>query len=77
MKKALSIYYELLDRGVYGVLYFAGHGFEDSGQNYMIPIDAMTDWTPDKAICVQKILQEMHKRGTTLNVFLLDICRKL
>lgn len=76
MQQAVNIFCSLLGPGVYGLLYFAGHGFEDSGQNYVVPIDAMTDWTPDKTICVQEILQKMHQAGTAINVFLLDICRK-
>ncbi|EDO37443.1 predicted protein [Nematostella vectensis] len=76
MDKAINLFLDLLGENVYGLLYFAGHGFEEQGQNYMVPIDAERDWAPDEAVCVQKVFEMMHARGTQLNIFLLDICRK-
>lgn len=76
MNQALNIFYSLLGEGVYGVVYFAGHGFEEGGQNYLVPVDSVGDWVPDHAVCAQKILEEMNKYRTELIVFLLDICRK-
>lgn len=75
MKEALEKFYSLLGEGVYGLLYFAGHGFEQGGQNYLVPVDT-ADWIPEKAVCAQKVLEEMNKFRTELIVFLLDICRK-
>ncbi|KAK2567935.1 Mucosa-associated lymphoid tissue lymphoma translocation protein 1-like protein [Acropora cervicornis] len=75
MTKALKKFYSLLGEGVYGLLYFAGHGFEQGGQNYLVPVDT-GDWIPEKAVCAQKVLKEMNKFRTELIVFLLDICRK-
>lgn len=76
MNQALNIFYSLLGEGVYGVVYFAGHGFEEGGQNYLVPVDSVGDWVPDHAVCAQKILDEMNRYHTELIVFLLDICRK-
>ncbi|XP_029194147.2 mucosa-associated lymphoid tissue lymphoma translocation protein 1 homolog isoform X1 [Acropora millepora] len=75
MTEALKKFYSLLGEGVYGLLYFAGHGFEQGGQNYLVPVDT-GDWIPEKAVCAQKVLKEMNKFRTELIVFLLDICRK-
>lgn len=75
MTEALKKFYSLLGEGVYGLLYFAGHGFEQGGQNYLVPVDT-GDWIPEKAVCAQKVLKEMNKFHTELIVFLLDICRK-
>ncbi|KAL9957114.1 hypothetical protein ACROYT_G038716 [Oculina patagonica] len=76
MHQALSMFYSLLGEGVYGLVYFAGHGFEESGQNYMVPIDTVGDWVPEEAVCAQKVLDDMNRYQTELIVFLLDICRK-
>ena len=38
MCQALGIFYSLLGEGVYGLVYFAGHGFEEGGQNYLVPV---------------------------------------
>lgn len=75
MNEALCMFYSLLGEGVYGLLYFAGHGFEQGGQNYLVPVDT-ADWIPEKAMCAQKVLEEMNRYRTELIVFLLDICRK-
>ena len=76
MCQALGIFYSLLGEGVYGLVYFAGHGFEEGGQNYLVPVDAEGEWVPEKAVCAQKVLDEMNRWRTQLIVFLLDICRK-
>ncbi|KAM3925316.1 mucosa-associated lymphoid tissue lymphoma translocation protein 1-like isoform 2-T2 [Leptodactylus fuscus] len=67
---------QLLDKGVYGLFYYAGHGYERSGRNYMVPIDAPQPYRPENCISVQRILQQMQDRKTFLNVVLLDTCRK-
>lgn len=76
MNEALRMFYSLLGEGVYGLVYFAGHGFEQGGQNYLVPVDT-GDWVPEKAVCAQRILDEMSRFRTELMVFLLDICRKM
>ena len=76
MYAALHIFYSLLGEGVYGLVYFAGHGFEEGGQNYLVPVDTVGEWLPQDAVCAQKMLDEMNRYQTELIVFLLDICRK-
>ena len=76
MLKSLDTFYSLLGEGVYGLVYFAGHGFEEGGQNYLVPIDASGEWVPQEAVCAQKVLEEMDSKRTQVNMFLLDICRK-
>ncbi|XP_051977949.1 MALT paracaspase 2 [Xyrauchen texanus] len=76
MHSAVTEFLLLLDRGVYGLLYFAGHGYENYGNSFMVPIDAPTSYTSKHCLCVQDVLQRMQERQTGLNVFLLDMCRK-
>ncbi|XP_074862564.1 mucosa-associated lymphoid tissue lymphoma translocation protein 1-like isoform X2 [Carettochelys insculpta] len=58
------------------VFYYAGHGYEHSGRNYMVPIDAPQPYAPENCLSVQRILQKMQQRRTALNLILLDTCRK-
>ncbi|XP_043350198.1 mucosa-associated lymphoid tissue lymphoma translocation protein 1-like isoform X4 [Dermochelys coriacea] len=58
------------------IFYYAGHGYEHSGRNYMVPIDAPQPYAPENCISVQRILQKMQQRQTALNLILLDTCRK-
>ncbi|XP_037105898.1 MALT paracaspase 2 isoform X2 [Syngnathus acus] len=76
MHSAVTEFLLLLGKGVYGLLYFAGHGYENYGNSFMVPIDAPPSFTSEHCICVQNILTRMQEKETGLNVFLLDMCRK-
>uniref|UniRef100_A0A3Q3H3P1 MALT paracaspase 2 n=1 Tax=Kryptolebias marmoratus TaxID=37003 RepID=A0A3Q3H3P1_KRYMA len=76
MHSAVTEFLLLLDKGVYGLLYFAGHGYENYGNSFMVPIDAPLSYTSKHCVCVQNILTRMQEKETELNVFLLDMCRK-
>uniref|UniRef100_A0A3Q4M1Y8 MALT paracaspase 2 n=1 Tax=Neolamprologus brichardi TaxID=32507 RepID=A0A3Q4M1Y8_NEOBR len=76
MHSAVTEFLLLLDKGVYGLLYFAGHGYENYGNSFMVPIDAPVSYTSEHCLCVQNILTKMQEKKTGLNVFLLDMCRK-
>ncbi|KAM6962558.1 MALT paracaspase 2 [Aplochiton taeniatus] len=76
MHSAVTEFLLLLDRGVYGLLYYAGHGYENYGNSFMVPIDAPASYTSEHCLWVQDVLQRMQERETGLNVFLLDMCRK-
>ncbi|XP_054244071.1 mucosa-associated lymphoid tissue lymphoma translocation protein 1-like [Indicator indicator] len=76
MVAAVSQFLQLLGKGVYAVFYYAGHGYEHLGRNYMVPVDAPQPYTPENCISVQRILQKMQQQETALNLILLDTCRK-
>ncbi|XP_065434207.1 mucosa-associated lymphoid tissue lymphoma translocation protein 1-like isoform X2 [Chrysemys picta bellii] len=76
MQMAVNEFLLLLDKGVYGLLYYAGHGYENFGNSFMVPIDAPRSYTSEHCLCVQSVLKSMQQRQTGLNIFLLDMCRK-
>ncbi|XP_041966042.1 mucosa-associated lymphoid tissue lymphoma translocation protein 1 isoform X2 [Alosa sapidissima] len=76
MNAAIEKFLQLLDKGVYGLFYYAGHGYEQTGRNYMVPIDAPRPYNTGDCVCVQRIMKMMQERRTALNVILLDTCRK-
>ncbi|NXY36605.1 MALT1 protein, partial [Pomatorhinus ruficollis] len=76
MQMAVDEFLLLLDKGVYGLLYYAGHGYENFGNSFMVPTDAPSAYTSEHCLCVQWVLREMQQRRTGLNIFLLDMCRK-
>uniref|UniRef100_A0A8D0HAM3 Paracaspase n=1 Tax=Sphenodon punctatus TaxID=8508 RepID=A0A8D0HAM3_SPHPU len=76
MRNAVDEFLLLLDKGVYGLLYYAGHGYENYGNSFMVPIDAPNPYRSANCLCVQNILKLMQEKETGLNVFLLDMCRK-
>ncbi|XP_015703673.2 mucosa-associated lymphoid tissue lymphoma translocation protein 1 isoform X7 [Coturnix japonica] len=61
---------------IIGLLYYAGHGYENYGNSFMVPIDAPNPYRSANCLCVQNILKLMQEKETGLNVFLLDMCRK-
>nr|XP_046250897.1 mucosa-associated lymphoid tissue lymphoma translocation protein 1 [Scatophagus argus] len=76
MLAAIDKFIQLLDRGVYGLFYYAGHGYEHAGRNYLVAVDAPQPYRPENCVCVQRIMLSMQKRHTALSVILLDTCRK-
>ncbi|KAG7216041.1 hypothetical protein INR49_007792 [Caranx melampygus] len=76
MLAAIEKFIQLLDRGVYGLFYYAGHGYECSGRNYLVAVDAPQPYQPENCVCVQRVMLSMQQRRTALSVILLDTCRK-
>jgi len=62
----------------YGFFFYAGHGVQSNGENYLIPIDAniqSESFLRRQAISVQEMLDELNNAGNELNVIVLDACR--
>jgi TPR repeat protein len=65
-------------RKAVGLFYFAGHGVQFDGQNFLIPIDANIPDTaslPSGAVSVQLLIEEMAKSPFAAKVAILDACR--
>ncbi|KAM9854192.1 mucosa-associated lymphoid tissue lymphoma translocation protein 1 [Aulostomus maculatus] len=76
MLAAIDSFIQLLNRGVYGLFYYAGHGYERAGRNYLVAVDAPQPYRPENCVCVQRVMRSMQQRQTALSVILLDTCRK-
>ncbi len=77
MEKAIEGFCELLriSEGMYGIFYFGGHGYEEGGKTYLVPVDTPRDWTPENTVCADEILSQMQMSKTKLDVLFLDVCR--
>uniref|UniRef100_A0A3Q1ESL6 Mucosa-associated lymphoid tissue lymphoma translocation protein 1-like n=1 Tax=Acanthochromis polyacanthus TaxID=80966 RepID=A0A3Q1ESL6_9TELE len=75
MLAAIDKFIELLDRGVY-LFYYAGHGYEHAGKNYLVAVDAPQPYRTENCVCVQRVMHSMQEKQTALSVILLDTCRK-
>lgn len=67
-----------LQRAEIGLFFYAGHGVQVDGINYLIPVDAElpnTGLIPFRTIAADEILAYMENSGTALNMFFLDACR--
>jgi hypothetical protein len=64
--------------GSYGFFYYAGHGVQSGGENYLIPVDASIPseaYLRDRAVPMSAVLDELNSAGNTLNIVVLDACR--
>ncbi len=58
--------------------YFAGHGMQVNGNNYLIPVDADIESASDikyEAVDVGRVQGKMEDTGNGLNIIVLDACR--
>ena len=61
-----------------GLFYFAGHGVQLRGENYLISVDSdirNEDEVPDDSINAQLIVEKMESAGNRINIIVLDACR--
>ena len=71
---------ELDDAGenAVGVFYFAGHGVNYDGENWLIPVSARVTTGPDiryQSVSANKILQLMEAARNATDIVVLDACR--
>lgn len=77
-KEVLYNFTEQITKGTVVLFYFAGHGVEMDGVNYLIPTKAtlMTKSDiDDESVQLNYILREFSARRAALNIFMLDACR--
>jgi uncharacterized caspase-like protein len=68
---------ELAGGGV-GLFYYAGHGLQLQGTNYLVPVDADVNNVADadyELIDAGLVLKQMDAAGSKLNMMILDACR--
>ncbi len=61
-----------------GLFYYAGHGMQVNGRNYLIPIGANLETESDvefEAVDAGRILGKMDDAETKINIVILDACR--
>ena len=78
MLKAQDDFGEKLKDYKVGLFYYAGHGVQVKGNNYLIPVDAALKVENDvmyDCIDAGRLLGKMEAAGTTTNIVILDACR--
>jgi len=61
-----------------GLFYYAGHGVQVKGENFLVPINANVraeDEVIDECVMISSILRKMETAGNALNIIILDACR--
>ena len=81
MKRAIQEFGSRLESagpGAVGLFYYAGHGLQLSGRNYLIPTTARIDREGDveiEAVSADWVIEQMRYARNRLNIVILDACR--
>ena len=78
MKRAIRDFGRKLGQGGVGLFYYAGHGIEVGGENFMVPLNAPIQFEDDvdvEAVSVNLLLAKLASAANRLNIVILDACR--
>jgi len=78
MENAIRAFQARLTKDSVGLFFFAGHGMQVAGTNYLIPIGARISQESDikyESVDAGRVLDAMHSAGNPLNIVILDACR--
>jgi len=78
MRQAIREFGEKLKKSQVGLFYYAGHGIQIKGRNYLIPVTAdisSADEVEDESIDAGSVLRKMETAGNPVNIMILDACR--
>ena len=71
MEMEIHKYIETILPGDISYFYYSGHGLQNHGQNYIIPVD----YSGNNAIGINFIIEEISKKHPTASVITIDACR--
>lgn len=78
MEDAIRQFQAKLSKDAMGLFFFAGHGMQVGGVNYLIPIGAKIQQESDikyESVDAGRVMDAMHEAGNPLNIVVLDACR--
>ncbi len=78
MEEAIREFGEQLKKGGVGLFFYAGHGVQIGGRNYLLPVGVRINKETDvkfRSVDAEIILSEMSNAGNNLNIIILDACR--
>ena len=78
MENAIAVFSQQLRKGGVGVFYYAGHGVQVEGENYLIPLKAQLLNEKDaryEAVALGKVLNAMEEARNQVNIIIIDACR--
>lgn len=79
MKDEINKFRQQLKKGGVGLFYYAGHGIQVDGENYLIPLKAELNIEKDvehEAFDLKRVLNYMEAAETWINIVIIDACRE-
>ncbi len=77
-KEAIRRFTASLGKGVAGLFYYAGHGLQVDGENYLVPTQAQLQTRADiddESLNLKYLMAELDQAGNGFNIVILDACR--
>ncbi len=78
MERAVADFGDLLNPDTVGLIFYAGHGLQVDGRNYLVPVDARVAAQTRvrlETVDVDILLEQMGAAGSRVNIVILDACR--
>jgi Caspase domain len=81
LSETLLAFDKVVDPGDTALFFFAGHGFEIHGQNYLLPTDVpgnaegREELIRDSSFAAERVIDRLQTRGARAVVLVLDACR--
>jgi hypothetical protein len=79
--QSLQAFDAAVDKGDTAFFFFAGHGFEIRGQNYLLPTDVpaategQEELVRDASVLADRIVERLQNRGARTSILVFDACR--
>jgi caspase domain-containing protein len=79
--ETLLAFDQVVEPGDTAFFFFAGHGFEIGGENYLLPTDVAAasegqeELVRDGAMAAERVVSRLQKRGAKTSIFVFDACR--
>jgi hypothetical protein len=81
LSETMLAFDRMIEKGDTAFFFFAGHGFEIGGENYLLPTDVPSatvgqeELIRDGAIAAERIITRVQNRGAGTAIFVFDACR--
>lgn len=78
METALETFKKRLTTAQVGLLFFAGHGFQGKGENFLVAVDSKTTGeieARNSSLSLNLVIETMEDTSTDTNIIILDACR--
>src|SRR5262245_17450888 len=78
MERAIGQFSRKLSGDAVSLFFYAGHGMQVNGKNYLIPVDALIDTEQTvrlETVDVDAVIDQMSMAKSRVNLVILDACR--
>lgn len=81
MNRNIQLFASKLDLGDEALFFYAGHGVEIAGRNFLLPVDipvakpGYENFITSESIAVDRILNHIKSRNARISILMLDACR--